>query len=168
MEEIVNRVANSGLITLNLEDYFKGVKIQPYNIGDNLWQGIVLKEKDFRAFVKDNDWSFYKDAYVNLFCSEDAVIPSWAYLLITVALEPYAKKVIYGSSEDLDKVIVDNVIDSLDLAQFKEGRVIVKGCSSIPHAEYALVRLTTKLKPVVKSLMFGEPCSTVPIYKKSK
>lgn len=167
-DTIVNKVAQSGLITIDLETYYKGIQRKSFDIANQLWQGIALKEKDFRQFVKEHDWSEYQNCYVNIFCSADAVIPSWAYLLLTIALNPFAKKIVFGSNDDLDKAIILDLIYSLPLDEYADGRVIIKGCSNIPHATYALVELTHLLQPRVKSLMFGEPCSTVPLYKKPK
>lgn len=166
--EIVNKVASSGLITIDLEEYYKDIEIASFDIAQNLWQGLVIKEKDFREFVKTNDWSVYTGKYVNIYCSADAIVPSWAYLLLTIALQPYAKLVVLGSEVDLQKAILDNVIDEMSVSEFTDGRIIIKGCANIPQANYALVKLTQKLIPVAKSLMFGEPCSTVPLYKKPK
>lgn len=163
--EIVNRVTNSGLITLDLKDYYpKGERVF-YDIKNNLWQELVLKEKEFRAFIKENDWSIYQDKYVALDCSTDAIVPSWAYLLLTIALEPYAKKVVKGNIETLETLLFQELIENLDLTPYKDQRVIIKGCSDLPIPENAYVHLIQKLKPEVKSLMFGEACSTVPLFK---
>ena len=163
--EIVNRVTNSGLITLDLKDYYpKGERVF-YDIKNNLWQELVLKEKEFRAFIKENNWSIYQDKYVALDCSTDAIVPSWAYLLLTIALEPYAKKVVKGNLETLELLLFQELIENLDLAPYKDQRVIIKGCSDLPIPENAYVQMIQKLKPEVKSLMFGEACSTVPLFK---
>ncbi len=166
MEElIVNKVAQSGLITLNLEEMYPQGKRIAYDLKDNLFMGMILKEKDFREFLKEHDWSQYQDAYVAVYCSEDAIVPLWAYMLLAIHLEPFAKKVVYGSLEDLELSIYKDLFEALDWSIYDQARVVVKGCSdlSIPTAVY--VELVSRLKPRVKSLMFGEPCSTVPLYK---
>lgn len=169
MEEgIINKVANSGLIPLDLGEFYPKNERVIFDLKANLWQGIALREKEFRMFVSDNDWAQYQDKFVAITCSEDAIIPSWAYMLLTVSLEPFAKLITYGNLGDLEKVICIQTISELNIDGYIDQRVIVKGCSNIPNQEMALVELTKRLKPVVKSLMFGEACSTVPLYKKSK
>lgn len=168
MEEIVNRVAKSGLINIDLEElYPKGEQLL-YDMKDNLWQGFALKEKDFRQFVKENDWSFYKDKYVAIHCSVDAIIPTWAFMLLTTALAPYAKKVVYGSLQDLQTILFEEIIDELDMEDYRDSRVVIKGCSKKEVPVSAYVKLTEKLLPIVKSLMYGEACSSVPIYKQAR
>jgi hypothetical protein len=166
MEEIINKVQQSGLITIDLEEYYPKEERIVYDISQNLWQGLVLKEKDFRDFVSTNDWSVYKNKFVAITCSADAIVPAWAFMLISGAVQPYAKKIIFGNSEELEKAVFSDVIQSLDETKFRDARVVLKGCSKLPVPVSAYVELTNKLLPVVKSLMFGEPCSTVPIYKK--
>jgi hypothetical protein len=162
---IVNKVAQSGLITLNLEEmYPQGQRIS-YDLKDNLFMGMILKEKDFREFLKTHDWSQYQDAYVAVHCSEDAIIPLWAYMLLAIHLEPYAKKVVYGSLEELELSIFKDLFETIDWSVYDQARVVVKGCSDLPIPTSVYVELTAYLKPRVKSLMFGEPCSTVPLYK---
>lgn len=166
MDEIINKVQQSGLITIDLEElYPKGERVE-YDIAQNLWQGLALKEKDFREFISTNDWTYYKDKYVAIYCSVDAIIPTWAYMLLTSSIQPYAKKIVYGNSEHLERVLFHELIKNLDENKYKDARVVIKGCSDLPVPLSAYVDLTNKLLPVVKSLMFGEPCSTVPIYKK--
>ena len=166
--EIINRVANSKLITLDLEDYYpEGDRIR-LDIEKWLYQGIILKEKDFRAFVDSHDWQQYRGKYVAVMCSSDAIIPSWAYLLISVSLAPFAGKFVIGDLELLENMIFQDVIEAIDMDQFEGFPVIVKGCSNkhIPESAYAL--LTKRLVPKVSSLMFGEACSSVPLFKKKK
>lgn len=164
--EIVNRVANSKLKTLDLEEFYpKGNRIL-FDIKDWLFQEIILKEKDFRTFVEAHDWSQYQDSYLALSCSADAIIPSWAYLLLTTKLQPFAKKIVVGSLELLETVIFQEVINELELDEFADKPVIIKGCSDKPIPDSAYTLLISKLQPVAKSLMFGEACSTVPLYKK--
>jgi hypothetical protein len=164
--EIVNKVANSGLISFDLEAYFHSGERVIYDIKDNLFMGLMLKEKEFRAFLKENNWSAYAGKNVAIISSEDAIVPTWAYMLLAIQLEPYANMVVFGGLEDLEKKLYEVALNQLDLDQFKDQRIVVKGCSNskIPASVY--VDLTMRLKPIAKSLMFGEPCSTVPLYKK--
>jgi hypothetical protein len=163
--EIINRVASSGLISFDLEDYYPEGERVIYDIKDNLFMGLILKEKDFREFLKTHDWAQYQDKYVGIICSEDAVIPTWAYMLLTGYLEPYAKLVVFGSNEEIEIKIFEEVFKKIDFEQFKDQRVVVKGCSKVQIPTQVYVELTRRLKPIVKSLMFGEPCSTVPLFK---
>ena len=168
MEEIINRVTNSKLITFDLEDHYPKGKRVLFDIKDWLLEKIVLKETDFRNYVKNHDWSQYQDNYIALTCSADAIIPSWAYLLVAAELSAFAKKTVVGDLDLLETVIFSEVIKTLDVSNFKDRLVIIKGCSekSIPSSAYTL--LINKLQPIVKSLMFGEACSTVPLYKAKK
>jgi hypothetical protein len=168
-KEIINKVANSGLINLDLADYYpKGERVV-YDIKQNLWQEFVLKEKDFRLFVKENDWSVYQDKYVALINSADAIVPSWAFMILTDALEPFAKEVVNGDLETMETVIFLNSMEkNLTPSDYKDQRVIIKGCGEIPIPDSAYVKAVNLLKPVVKSLMYGEACSAVPVFKKRK
>lgn len=168
-KEIINKVANSGLINLDLADYYpKGERVV-YDIKQNLWQEFVLKEKDFRFFVKENDWSVYQDKYVALINSADAIVPSWAFMILTDALEPFAKEVVNGDLETMETVIFLNSMEkNLNPSEYKDQRVIIKGCGEIPIPDSAYVKAVNLLKPVVKSLMYGEACSAVPVFKKRK
>jgi hypothetical protein len=167
-EEIVNKVAQSGLITLDLEEYYPEGERVLYDITNNLWQGIALKEKDFRAFVKEHDWTQYQDKFVAVYCSADAIVPTWAYMLLASKLQPVATKVVFGTLETLNTVLFNTALAKIDAPSFEGARVILKGCGKLPVPESAYVELTNLLLPYVKSLMFGEPCSTVPIYKQPK
>jgi len=167
-DEIVNRVANSKLKVIDLEDYYpEGSRVQ-FDLKDWLYEGFVLREKEFRNNVKEHDWSQYRDAYVALHCSSDAIIPIWAYMLISVALEPFAAKIIIGSLDDLETSNYQDIIGNLSIDEFIEAPVIIKGCSNKPIPDSAFVMLTERLKPIAKSIMYGEACSSVPLYKKSK
>lgn len=164
--EIINRVANSKLITLNLEDYYpKGNRVI-FDVKDWLFEGFVLREKDFRNQVSEFDWSQFQDTYVALTCSSDAIIPGWAYMLLSIQLEPYAKKILIGNLEALETSIYQDVLNSLDVTEYKDKPIIIKGCSNKPVPQNAYIMLATKLKPVAKSIMYGEACSSVPLFKK--
>ena len=166
MEDIVNRVAESGIKTIDLEKLKPVGSRSEIDLKDLLFQELVLRENDFRQYIKDTDWSLYHDHFVNVNCSADAIIPNWAYMLIASKLSGEAKKVVFGDKKELEKQLLLNVIDTIDLSIYKDERVIIKGCSDEAIAEEAYLNLTIKLTPVVKSLMFGEPCSAVPVYKK--
>ena len=166
MDEIINKVAESGLIEFNLEDYYpKGERVI-FDIKDLLYEELILKEKDFRAFVKTNDWTTYKDKFVALTCSADAIVPTWAYMLLTTELEPVAKKVILGDLKTLETILFVDALSKIDPEKFRDQRVIIKGCSHFPVPESAYVEITRMLRPCAKSIMYGEACSTVPLYKK--
>ncbi len=166
-KEIINKVANSGLINLDLADYYPQGERVVYDIKQNLWQEFVLKEKEFRKFVKENDWSIYEGKYVALLNSADAIVPPWAFMVLTNALEPFAKEVVKGDLETLETVIFLNSLEeNLDPSEFEDKRVIIKGCGEIPIPDSAYTKAVNLLKPVVKSLMYGEACSAVPVYKK--
>ena len=166
MDEIVNKVAQSGLITFNLEDYYPKGERALIDIKDQLFQGLILREKDFRAYIKEHDWSKYKDKYVAVYCSADAIIPVWAYMLLTTALQPYAKRVVFGDFTTLETILFNEALTKINADEFKDQRIIIKGCSKYPVPVSAYVQLTTLLQPVAKSIMYGEACSTVPLYKK--
>lgn len=167
-KEIVNRVANSKLRTLDLEDYYPQGERKSLDISQLLFDGIVLKEKDFREALDEKDWSLYKNSYVALFCSTDAIIPGWAYMLVTTKLIPYAKKIAIGSLEDMEILLFSEIINTIPLDQFANKPVIIKGCASKPIPEAAYVLLVQKLQPIAASIMYGEACSSVPLFKKSK
>ena len=167
-ENIENKVAQSDLITIYLENHYPQGERVLIDIKDNLYQGIALKEKDFRVFVKSTDWSVYQDKYVALTCSIDAIIPVWAYMLLTSAIEPYAKKVVLGNLAELESVLFHEIVDRIDLNDYKDAKVVIKGCGELPIPDSAFVALIEKLRPVAASIMYGEPCSTVPLYKRKK
>jgi len=165
-DEIINRVANSKLITFDLEDFYPEGKRFVFDIKPWLFQELVLREKDFRQFVKEHDWNQYKNNYIALTCSTDAIIPAWAYMLIATKLESNAKKVIIGDLEQLESSIYQDIINTIDFNEFKDKPVIVKGCSNKPVPTNAYILLIEKLKPIAKSIMYGEACSSVPLHKK--
>lgn len=166
MEEIRNKIKESGLINLDLAD-FKPNKntITGFDIAEQLWQGLILKEKDFRAFLAENDWSVYQDKNVFIHCSADAIVPTWAYMLVSAKLQDFASFAVAGSEMDLQKAMIKAKIDAFDVSVYPDGKFIIKGCADIACPEFAMVALTQKLQPTAKSIMYGEPCSTVPIYK---
>ena len=167
-EEIINRVANSKLVTIDLEDYYPQGNRVVIDIKDWLFQELILKEKDFREHVQNHDWNQYHDAYIALTCSSDAIIPSWAYLLVTSQLSGFAKKVVVGNLELLETVIFEAIIDQLDTSTFEGKPVIIKGCANKPIPPSAYTLLIQKVQSVAKTIMFGEACSTVPLYKAKK
>jgi hypothetical protein len=167
-DEIINRVAQSKLIVIDLEDFYpKGARIV-FDIKDWLFEGFVLKEKDFRRYVSEHDWSQYQNQYVALLCSTDAIVPAWAYMLITIELATFSKKVIIGDLNTLEASIYQDIINDLDLNSYQDQPVIIKGCSNKPVPDNAYILLTEKLKPVARSIMYGEACSSVPLFKKKK
>ncbi len=165
-DEIINRIANSKLITIDLEDFYPEGKRILFDIKDWLFEGLVLCEKDFRQNVKEYDWSQYQGNYIALTCSTDAIIPSWAFMLLTTNLTPFVKKVLVGNLETLETSIYQDIITDLDVSEYKDKPVIIKGCSNKPVPKNAYILLTSTLIPVVKSIMFGEACSSVPLYKR--
>jgi len=164
-EEIINRVATSKLIVFDLEDYYPQGRRVLFDIKDWLYEGFVLREKDFRALVKDHDWSQYQDAFVALTCTTDAIVPDWAYMLLTIQLEPFAKTTVLGNLETLESYLYQNIITNLDITSYKDKPIIIKGCSKKPVPSSAYIMITNKLKPVAKTIMFGEACSSVPLFK---
>lgn len=165
-DEIVNRVANSKLVTFNLEDYYpEGTRYQ-LDIAPWLLEGIVLREKDFRKFVKEHDWSVYRNGFLALNCATDAIIPAWAYMLITVEASKHARKVVRGSLEELETVLLAEIIDTIPLEEFRNKPVIVKGCAAKPIPTNAYLLVIQKLQTVASSIMYGEACSSVPLFKR--
>ena len=165
-ETIINKVQNSPLITFNLEDlYVPGGRVL-YDIKHNLFQGIILKEKDFREFLKGHDWSQYLGKHVALTCTEDAIIPTWAYMLLAIQLQPFAKTIVFGDLVNLEQQLFQEAISKVDLEEYRNAKVVIKGCSKVPVPEYAYVEITRLLAPIAQTLMFGEPCSTVPLMKR--
>jgi hypothetical protein len=168
MEEIINKVANSVLEVFDLEDYYPaGMRVQ-VDISQWLFDGFLLKEKDFREQLNNQDWSKYKDQYVAVACGTDAIIPKWAIILVTMHLAPYAKKIINGSIEDLDSALFEELLPKIDYSAYQDKPVIIKGCSRKPVPMRAYVLAAQYLQPYAKSIMYGEACSAVPLYKASK
>jgi len=167
-KEIINRVTNSKLVTIDLEEFYPLGERILFDIKDWLFEGVVLKEKEFRESVKKHDWSQYQDAFVALHSSTDAIIPSWAYLLITTNLAPYTKRVVVGDIDKIESILFNEIINKLDVTFFKDKLILVKGCATKPIPETAYVQLIEKLIPVASSIMYGEACSNVPLYKAKK
>jgi len=163
---IINRVANSKLELINLEDYYPHGKRVVLDIKDWLYEELVLREKEFRQQAKLFDWEQYNDCYVALTCSSNAIVPAWAYMLLSTYLAPFANKTILGSLDVLETSIYQDIIKALDVSQYKDKSVIIKGCTNKPIPDNAFIQLTTKLKPLVKSLMYGEACSALTLYKR--
>ncbi len=165
-QEIINKVDQSGLVNFNLEDYYPKQERVSFDLKDYLWQGLILKEKDFREFISKNDWSAYQGKFVAVYCSADAIVPVWAFMLVSAALEPFAKQVVFGDLNKLEEIIFHDALKKLDLEPFKDQRIIIKGCSKFPVPASAYLEITSLLKPFAKSIMYGEACSTVPIFKR--
>lgn len=165
-DKIINKVAESGLLEINLEDYYQKGERVLIDVKDNLFQGLILKEKDFREFVKNKDWSKYKDKFVAITCTADAIVPTWAYMLLSTALQPFAKYVVFGDLKTLETVLFTQALSKIDAESFRDKKAVIKGCGKLPVPESAYVELTRILTPVVASIMYGEPCSTVPVMKR--
>ena len=168
MSEIVNRVASSAIISLNMEEFYPQEERVVFDLKDFLFQELILKEKDFRKSLKELDWSKYKDKWVAVTCSADAIVPTWAYMLVCTFLEGLSKGYVVGSLESLEQQIAEITLGKIDPEEFRDRPVVIKGCSKISIPLFAYGRLISILQQVSRSLMFGEPCSTVPLFKKVK
>ncbi|MGH2666561.1 DUF2480 family protein [Flavobacterium sp.] len=168
MEEIVNKVAGSALEVFDLEDYYpKGTRTQ-IDISQWLYEGFLLKEKDFREVLKTEDWSKYQNQFVAIHCATDAILPAWAIILVTVYVAPFAKKVVMGTISDLETALYQEILADIDYSKYQDKPVIIKGCSKKPVPESAYVMALQKLQPFARSIMYGEACSAVPLYKSKK
>jgi len=165
-ETIVNKVAESGLITLDLEEYYPKEEIVVFDLKAHLFMGLILKEKDFRAALQNIDWSQYQSKNVALTCSADAIIPMWAYMLVASYLRPFANEIIFGNKETVISALILKNLSKINGEEFTDKRIVVKGCGDVQIPESAYIEIINKLRPYAKSIMYGEPCSTVPIYKK--
>ena len=165
-ENIVNKVASSGLLTFNLEEYFHKGERLVYDIKDNLFHGLILKEQDFRAFIKEHDFSQYTGKNIGIICSADAIVPTWAYMLLANRMKPFANEVVFGDLAVLETVLYTKALSKINVADFAGERVVIKGCADLEVPVSAYVEITALLTPVAKSIMYGEPCSTVPIFKR--
>ena len=165
---VVNRVANSGLLTLNLEDYFPTAERVVFDLKDYLYMELILKEKDFRAALEAHDWTRYADRQLLVYCSTDAIIPVWAYMLVATYATPHVAGVFQGTEAEFLKAHYHRVVGGIDAGAYADKRIVIKGCSDQPVPPEAYVALTAKLRPYARTLMYGEPCSTVPIYKRPR
>lgn len=165
-EPFVNKVAESGLITIDLEKWYPRDETAVFDLKDFLFMGLILKEKDFREALKNLDWSVYQGKQVAITCTADAIIPVWAYMLIASYLEPVAAFFVLGDEKELQKQLFLKNLAAIDPAEYNDKRVVIKGCGETPIPDYVYLEITRILRPVVKSIMYGEPCSTVPVYKK--
>ena len=165
-EAIVNKVAESGLISFDLENYYPKEPVKVFDMKDHLFMGLILKEKDFRAALQTIDWETYRGSNVAITCSADAIIPVWAYMLVASYLQPVAANIVFGDEKKLISSILSKNLETVNGESFTDKRVVVKGCGDVEIPAEAYVEITNKLRPFVKSIMYGEPCSTVPIYKK--
>jgi hypothetical protein len=163
---IINKVAQSSLLSYDLASLYTPGERVVYDIKDNLFRGLMLKEKDFRDFVKQNDWAVYQNKNVAIICSSDAIVPTWAYMLLATKLRPYVKNLFFGSLEQLEIHLYQQAIQQLDVSQFKDQKVVIKGCGDVFVPTTAYVDFTAKITPIAKSIMYGEPCSTVPLFKR--
>lgn len=165
-EQFVNKVAESGLISIDLEKYIPKGENMLFDLKEYLFMELILKEKEFRASLKGTDWEKFRDKNVAIVCSADAIIPVWAYMLVVSYLQPVAKEIVMGNAEELEKKLFIQNIDAININEFADKRIVIKGCGETPIADFAYMEITKRLLPVVKSIMYGEPCSTVPVYKK--
>ncbi len=166
MSKIVNKVAQSGLVVFDLEEIFPEGERVLLDIQEQLFHGLILKEKDFRNYISTNDWSTYNEKHVAITCSADAIIPVWAFMLLSVALKDHAKTVVFGTLEDLEIQLFRKKLDTVNWSDYQDARVIVKGCSHKPVPDAIYIETSNRLLPYVKSMMYGEPCSTVPLFKR--
>jgi hypothetical protein len=164
--EIVNKVASSSLVQLDLEEYYPKEPVTVFDLQPYLFMGMILKEKDFRDALQGADWKSFEGKVVAVTCTADAIIPAWAYMLVASYLQPFASDIIFGTDKDAVKELLTRSIRSLDAEQFRDRRVVVKGCGDLDIEAFAYLEVTKKLRPVAKSIMYGEPCSTVPVFKR--
>jgi Protein of unknown function (DUF2480) len=165
-EPFVNKVAESGLITIDLETWYPRGDTAVFDMKDYLFMGMILKEKDFREALKNLDWSAYQDKYVAITCTADAIIPVWAYMLVAASLQPVAKDMVMGDEKELQKTLFLKNLSAIPVEEYADKRLVIKGCGETPIPDYVYMEITKLLRPVAKSIMYGEPCSTVPVYKK--
>ncbi len=167
-ENFINKVAQSGLLTLDPVGFYQKGERVIYDLKDNLFHGLILKEKEFREFIKEHNWEKYKGKFVGITCTADAIVPAWAYMLLANKMAPFAAEVVFGDLNTLETILFIKQLEDFDLEQYRDQRVVIKGCGDIDIPTAAYVELTKRLTPIVKSIMFGEPCSTVPIYKRKE
>lgn len=167
-EELVNRVAQSGLITIKLDEFYPKEKILEFDLKPYLFQGLILKEIEFRKALKEIEWADYQNAYLSINCSSDAIIPTWAYMLIASYAFPYAKEIVYGSRDQFLQSYFRSKIRAINPEDYRDAKIVIKGCSDLEVPVSAYIDLTSHLQGYASSIMYGEPCSTVPVYKKKK
>lgn len=167
-DTLINKVANSGLITLNLEEHYPQADMMTFDLKDYLFKELILKEKDFRAALKTIDWTQYQDKILLVYCSTDAIIPIWAYMLVSAYSAPYALDIFQGTKDEFLKKHYELALASINANEYEGKRIVIKGCSDKDVPPSAYVALTQKLQPLAQSIMFGEPCSTVPIFKRPR
>ncbi len=165
-EPIINKVAESGLVTIDLETWYPKGETAVFDMKDYLFMGLILKEKDFREALKNTDWSTFANKNVALTCTADAIIPVWAYMLVASYLQPVAAEIVMGDEKELHKTLFLKNLSAINANDYADKRIVIKGCGETPIADYVYMEITKLLRPVVKSIMYGEPCSTVPVYKK--
>lgn len=165
-EKIINKVTESGLVTLDLEQFYPRDEIAVFDLKEYLYMGMILKEKDFREALKNLDLKKFRNKNVAITCSADAIIPVWAYMLVTAQLQPIAKEIVVGDEKELHRRLFLKNLAAINAAEFADQRIVIKGCGDTPIDEFAYAEATRILLPVAKSIMYGEPCSTVPVYKK--
>lgn len=166
-EPIINKVAESGLITLDPASYYPRGQTAVFDLKAYLFMGLILKEKDFREALKNLDWEQYRDKNIALICTADAIIPVWAYMLVAAYLQPVARDIVMGDEKELHRQLFLKNLSAIDVNEYLDKRVVIKGCGETPIGDFVYMEITRLLRPVVKSIMYGEPCSTVPVYKKS-
>ena len=166
-EQLINKVAESGIVTLDPSSYIPVGETVVFDMKDHLFMGLILKEKDFREALKNMDWEHYRDKNVAVTCTADAIIPVWAYMLVASSLQPIAKEIVMGDEKELHRQLFLKNISTIKVNDFADKRVVIKGCGDIPIGDFVYMELTKILRPVAKSIMYGEPCSTVPVYKKN-
>jgi WD40 repeat protein len=164
--EILNRVSSSQLVTFDLEELYTPGERMLFDLKGLLFQELVLREKEFRDYIKSHNWSQYKNKFVAITCSADAIVPTWAFMLVSVSLQPYAQHIIFGTLKDLEQTLFQQALTKIDWSKYHNAKVVIKGCSKVEVPLTAYVEATSQLRAVATSIMFGEPCSTVPIYKK--
>ncbi len=167
-DPIINKVAESGIVTIDLEKWYPREDTAVFDMKDHLFMEMILKEKDFREALKNQDWEKYRNKHVAVTCTADAIIPVWAYMLVVSYLQPIAKEIVMGDEKELHKTLFLKNLSAVDIKEYTDKRIVIKGCGETPVAVYVYMEITKKLRPVVKSIMYGEPCSTVPIYKKPR
>ena len=166
--EIVNKVAQSGLLTIDLEEWFPTQEIIDIDLAPVLFQGMILREKDMREFASTLDLKLYKNKMVCVYCSADAIIPTWAFMLVAIQLSGVSHKTFFGKKQQLLEAYYHELISKIDLKNYQDAKIVIKGCSKLPVPDSAYLDIAAQLKPFAKSIMYGEPCSTVPLYKKPK